>query len=116
MDAIGKADPRKTDKDVCISCMRCRDICPRHTRALDPSFMQAAERYKRNPAGISRDTKKLIEAAGFQAVDEEETRRLRNVSHLGFHAFRHSYVSMLINSGVNPLGGGGIWSVTPLLT
>ena len=28
---------------------------------------------------------------------------MRNVSRLGFHAFRHSYVSMLINSGVNPL-------------
>ena len=64
---------------------------------------QVAERYKHNPGGISRDTKKLIEAAGFQAVDEGETRRLRNVSRLGFHAFRHSYVSMLINSGVNPL-------------
>lgn len=64
---------------------------------------QVAERYKHNPGGISRDTKKLIEAAGFQAVDEGENRRLRNVSRLGFHAFRHSYVSMLINSGVNPL-------------
>jgi len=63
----------------------------------------AVRRYKHNPGGISRDTKKLIEAAGFQAVDEGETRRLRNVSRLGFHAFRHSYVSMLINSGVNPL-------------
>ena len=64
---------------------------------------QVAERYKHNPGGISRDTKKLIEAAGFQAVDEGETRQLRNVSRLGFHAFRHSYVSMLINNGVNPL-------------
>ena len=60
-------------------------------------------------AGLDSDdvkrslAKKLIEAAGFQAVDEGETRRLRNVSRLGFHAFRHSYVSMLINSGVNPL-------------
>ena len=45
----------------------------------------------------------MIEAAGFTAVEEGETRRLRNVSRLGFHAFRHSYVSMLINSGVNPL-------------
>ena len=64
---------------------------------------QVAERYKRNPGGISRDAKKLIEAAGFQAVDEGENRQLRNVSRLCFHAFRHSYVSMLINSGVNPL-------------
>ena len=40
--AIDKSDPRKTDKDRCISCMRCRDICPKHARDLDPAFMQAA--------------------------------------------------------------------------
>ena len=40
--AIDKTDPRKTDKDRCISCMRCRDICPKHARDLDPVFMQAA--------------------------------------------------------------------------
>lgn len=40
--AIDKADPRKTNKDRCISCMRCRDICPKHARDLDPAFMQAA--------------------------------------------------------------------------
>ena len=40
--AIDKTDPRKTDKNVCISCMRCRDICPKHARDLDPAFMQAA--------------------------------------------------------------------------
>ena len=40
--AIDKADPRKTDKDRCISCMRCRDICPKHARNFDSAFMQAA--------------------------------------------------------------------------
>ena len=40
--AIDKADPRKTDKDRCICCMRCRDICPKHARDLDPAFMQVA--------------------------------------------------------------------------
>ncbi len=40
--AIDKADPRKTDKGVCISCMRCQYICPKHARDLDPVFMQAA--------------------------------------------------------------------------
>ena len=64
---------------------------------------QVANRYQRNPSGISHDTKRLIEAAGFQATDAGESRRLRNVSRLGFHAFRHSYVSMLIANGVNPL-------------
>ena len=40
--AIDKTDPRKTDKECCISCMRCRDICPKHARDLDPAFMQVA--------------------------------------------------------------------------
>ena len=40
--AINKTNPRKTDKDLCISCMRCRDICPKHARDLDPAVMQAA--------------------------------------------------------------------------
>ena len=40
--AIDKTDPRKTDTDRCISCMSCRDICPKHARDLDPAFMQAA--------------------------------------------------------------------------
>ena len=43
--AIDKNDPRKTDKEVCISCMRCQSICPKHARDLDPAFMAAmAER------------------------------------------------------------------------
>ena len=40
--AIDKTDPHNTDKTACISCMRCRDICPKHARDLDPAFMQAA--------------------------------------------------------------------------
>ena len=40
--AIDKTDPRKTDKECCISCMRCQYICPKHARDLDPVFMQAA--------------------------------------------------------------------------
>ena len=72
----------------------CRDIW---------TLLNVAERYSYNSAGISHGTKRLIETAGITAVEEGETRRLRNVSRLGFHAFRHSYVSMLINSGVNPL-------------
>ena len=40
--AIDKNNPRNTDKGICISCMRCRDICPKHARDLDPAFMQAA--------------------------------------------------------------------------
>ena len=35
--AIDKSDPRKTDKELCISCMRCQFICSKHA---DPVFMQ----------------------------------------------------------------------------
>ena len=42
VDAIDKNDPSKTDKDRCISCMRCVGLCPKHARELDPVFMQAA--------------------------------------------------------------------------
>lgn len=38
--AISKEDPRKTDKEVCISCMRCVTFCPKHARDFDPAFMQ----------------------------------------------------------------------------
>ncbi len=38
--AISKEDLRKTDKEVCISCMRCVTFCPKHARDFDPAFMQ----------------------------------------------------------------------------
>lgn len=38
--AIDKNDAKKTDKDVCISCMRCVSICPKHARDFDADFMQ----------------------------------------------------------------------------
>ena len=37
--AIDKANPRSTDKEICISCMRCVSVCPRHARDFDPAFM-----------------------------------------------------------------------------
>ena len=40
--AIDKSNLRNTDKAICISCMRCRDIFPKHARNLDPAFMQVA--------------------------------------------------------------------------
>ena len=40
--AINKNDSRKTNKELCISCMRCRDICPKRARDLDSVFMQVA--------------------------------------------------------------------------
>ena len=41
-DAIPLAEPGKTDREACISCMRCVAICPQHARDFDPEMMRAA--------------------------------------------------------------------------
>ena len=64
---------------------------------------KVALRYQTNPGGISRDTRKLLLAAGITPTDEGEGRRLRAVSRLGFHSFRHFHISQLIANGINPL-------------
>ena len=40
--AIDPANPAATDKDKCISCMRCVGLCPRHARDLNPLVMKGA--------------------------------------------------------------------------
>lgn len=42
VEAIDPADPRKTDKDACISCMRCVSLCPQHARDLNALVMKGA--------------------------------------------------------------------------
>lgn len=62
-----------------------------------------AYRYQHNSGGISRDTKKLLLAAGLKPNDAGTTRRVLAVSRMGFHAFRHTAASLMICNGVNPL-------------
>lgn len=62
-----------------------------------------AKRYQYNPSFVSHDTKKLLIAAGLTPTDQGTTRRLRAVSRLSFHGFRHTAASLLISNGVNPL-------------
>lgn len=38
--AIDPHNPKKTDKDKCISCMRCIALCPHHARDLNKLVMQ----------------------------------------------------------------------------
>lgn len=40
--AIDPENPRKTDKDKCISCMRCVGLCPHHARDLNSLVMKGA--------------------------------------------------------------------------
>ena len=35
-------NPKQTDKDKCISCMRCISVCPTHSRKLNPLMLAAA--------------------------------------------------------------------------
>lgn len=39
VNAIDPADPRKTDVDKCITCMRCISVCPQQARQCDPQLM-----------------------------------------------------------------------------
>ena len=47
--AISIENPRKTNKDLCISCMRCVKICPSHSRKVN-SFMVKVASKKMNAA------------------------------------------------------------------
>lgn len=40
--AIDPANPGKTNKELCISCMRCVGLCPRHARDLNALVMKGA--------------------------------------------------------------------------
>lgn len=42
VQAIDPADPHKVDPHLCISCMRCVSICPRHARKVNPLMLAAA--------------------------------------------------------------------------
>ena len=40
--AIAPENPKNTDKDKCISCMRCVGLCPNHARDLNALMMKGA--------------------------------------------------------------------------
>ncbi|MEG1381191.1 MAG: 4Fe-4S binding protein [Ruthenibacterium sp.] len=42
--AIPLANPTETDKDTCISCMRCIAVCPQHSRKLNPVMLFAVSK------------------------------------------------------------------------
>ncbi|MBM6829832.1 4Fe-4S binding protein [Anaerotignum lactatifermentans] len=50
--AISKEEPWKTDKDVCVSCMRCIHVCPRKARMVpEPVAAALVERLGKLCAG-----------------------------------------------------------------
>lgn len=38
--AINPADPKQTNKELCICCMRCVSVCPKQARSCDREFME----------------------------------------------------------------------------
>lgn len=42
--AIPVEQPKVTDKDKCISCMRCITVCPKHARKLNPLLLAVASK------------------------------------------------------------------------
>ncbi len=42
--AISIENPRKTNKDLCISCMRCVKICPSHSRKVNSCMVKDASK------------------------------------------------------------------------
>lgn len=44
VQAISRTDPRVTDQERCISCMRCIHVCPKHARQVSPLMMFVAGR------------------------------------------------------------------------
>ena len=60
-----------------------------------------AERYKRNPTGISKDSIKIFKYLNFDKINEKTNeRRKLNANNYGLHSFRHTFVSFCANSGV----------------
>ncbi len=43
VQAIAPADPSRTDKELCISCMRCVAVCPQGARKVNPVMLTAAQ-------------------------------------------------------------------------
>ena len=62
---------------------------------------RVADRYRRNPCGISTDITKLLEASGIKtkAVDPE-LRRKRPIVLYSMHSFRHTFCSIAVNAGI----------------
>ena len=53
--AIDPADPSKTDKEACISCMRCVSICPIHARKVNPVALAAVETALKKVCSVRQD-------------------------------------------------------------
>ncbi|MBE6570377.1 MAG: 4Fe-4S ferredoxin [Ruminococcaceae bacterium] len=55
--AIDRHNSNKTDKEICIGCMRCVRLCPQHARDFDAGFMQTmTEKFAAGLSGRKENT------------------------------------------------------------
>lgn len=58
--AISKDNPQVTDKNKCISCMRCVAVCPKHARSLDQEKMAVIETAITKACSIKKECELFI--------------------------------------------------------
>ena len=69
----------------------------------DPIYVlpKVADRYRRNPCGISTDITKLLEASGIKTKTvDPELQRKRPIVLYSMHSFRHTFCSIAVNAGI----------------
>lgn len=59
--AISKQIPRKTDKKICIGCMRCVKVCPQKARHLPKLKMAAGKFYLSSAARIRKEPEMFLQ-------------------------------------------------------
>lgn len=58
--AIDPAQPRKTDKALCISCMRCVSLCPRHARDLNSVLLFALDKKLKKECSVRKENELFL--------------------------------------------------------
>lgn len=58
--AIAVNTPNKTDKDRCISCMRCISICPTHARMLNPIKLKLSSKMLEKACSTRKENELFI--------------------------------------------------------
>lgn len=58
--AISAANPKKTDKDLCISCMRCIKVCPKKARKVNPMLVKVAANKMKAVCGQKKENELFI--------------------------------------------------------
>lgn len=58
--AISLTYPDKVDKELCISCMRCVQICPTHAREVNPLMVKAAAMKMKKECSIYKENELFL--------------------------------------------------------